>query len=93
VPGLISQSTNVVEHPELVAWRIKHFARLVGKENIIAGTDCGFSQDWDLIRVHPSIQWAKLQALVDGAALASRELWSGRPARDSQPSVLEVAAP
>jgi 5-methyltetrahydropteroyltriglutamate--homocysteine methyltransferase len=93
VPGLISQSTNVVEHPELVAWRIKHFARLVGKENIIAGTDCGFSQDWDLIRVHPSIQWAKLQALVDGAALASRELWAGRPARDSLPNVMEVAAP
>ena len=77
VPGLISQSTNVVEHPELVAWRIKNFARLVGKENIIAGTDCGFSQDWDLIRVHPSIQWAKLQALVEGAALASAELWPG----------------
>jgi 5-methyltetrahydropteroyltriglutamate--homocysteine methyltransferase len=75
IPGLISQSTNVVEHPELVAWRIKNFARLVGKENIIAGADCGFSQDWDLIRVHPSIQWAKLQSLVDGAALASMELW------------------
>jgi 5-methyltetrahydropteroyltriglutamate--homocysteine methyltransferase len=79
MPGLISQTTNVVEHPELVAWRIKNFARLVGKENIIAGADCGFSQDWDLIRVHPSIQWAKLQSLVDGAALASMELWS-RPA-------------
>jgi 5-methyltetrahydropteroyltriglutamate--homocysteine methyltransferase len=75
IPGLISQSTNVVEHPELVAWRIKNFARLVGKENIIAGVDCGFSQDWDLIRVHPSIQWAKLRSLVEGAALASGELW------------------
>jgi 5-methyltetrahydropteroyltriglutamate--homocysteine methyltransferase len=75
IPGLISQSTNVVEHPELVAWRIKNFARLVGKENIIAGVDCGFSQDWDLIRVHPTIQWAKLKSLVDGAAVASAELW------------------
>jgi 5-methyltetrahydropteroyltriglutamate--homocysteine methyltransferase len=75
MPGLISQSTNVVEAPELIAWRIKNFASVVGKENIIAGADCGFSQDWDLIRVHPTIQWAKLQALVDGAALATRELW------------------
>jgi 5-methyltetrahydropteroyltriglutamate--homocysteine methyltransferase len=76
IPGLISQSTNVVEHPELVALRIKNFARLVGKENVIAGADCGFSQDWDMLRVHPSIQWAKLQALVDGAALASMDLWA-----------------
>jgi 5-methyltetrahydropteroyltriglutamate--homocysteine methyltransferase len=88
IPGLISQSTNVVEHPELVAWRIKNFARLVGKENIIAGADCGFSQDWDLIRVHPSIQWAKLQSLVDGAALASMELWGDRQHANSR---LEVA--
>ena len=79
IPGLISQSTNVVEHPELVAWRIKNFASLVGKENMIAGADCGFSQDWDLIRVHPSIQWAKLQALVEGAAIASADLWPYRP--------------
>jgi 5-methyltetrahydropteroyltriglutamate--homocysteine methyltransferase len=76
IPGLISQSTNVVEHPELVAWRIKNFASVVGKENIIAGVDCGFSQYWDQIRVHPTVQWAKLQALADGAALASRDLWS-----------------
>jgi 5-methyltetrahydropteroyltriglutamate--homocysteine methyltransferase len=76
IPGLISQSTNVVEHPELVAWRIKNYASVVGKENLIAGVDCGFSQEWHLIRVHPSVQWAKLQALVEGARLASRELWS-----------------
>ncbi len=75
IPGLISQSTNVVEHPELVAWRIKNFASLVGKENVIAGVDCGFSQSWDWLRVHPSIQWAKLEALAQGAALASEELW------------------
>jgi 5-methyltetrahydropteroyltriglutamate--homocysteine methyltransferase len=75
IPGVISQSTNVVEHPELVAWRIKNFASVVGKENVIAGVDCGFSQAWDGIRVHPTVQWAKLKALVDGAALASAELW------------------
>lgn len=75
IPGLISHSTNVVEHPELIAWRIGNFARLVGRENLIAGTDCGFSQNWDQIRVHPEIQWAKLEALVEGAEMASRQLW------------------
>jgi 5-methyltetrahydropteroyltriglutamate--homocysteine methyltransferase len=78
IPGLVSHQTNVVEHPELVAWRIKNFASVVGKENLIAGTDCGFSQFWDSIRVHPTVQWAKLKALADGAALASRELWATR---------------
>jgi 5-methyltetrahydropteroyltriglutamate--homocysteine methyltransferase len=76
IPGVISHQTNVVEHPELVSWRIKNFASVVGKENVIAGTDCGFSQFWDHIRVHPSVQWAKLQALVEGAQLASRDLWA-----------------
>ncbi len=85
IPGLISQSTNVVEHPDLVAWRIKNFASVVGKENLIAGVDCGFSQYWDQIRVHPTVQWAKLQSLVDGAARASRELW-GKTAGE-QPAV------
>jgi 5-methyltetrahydropteroyltriglutamate--homocysteine methyltransferase len=74
-PGLISQSTYVVEHPDLVAWRIKNFASVVGKENVIASVDCGFSQWWDAIRVHPAVQWAKLKALVTGAELASKELW------------------
>jgi 5-methyltetrahydropteroyltriglutamate--homocysteine methyltransferase len=75
IPGLISHQTNVVEHPELVAWRIKNYASAVGKENVIAGADCGFAQHWDAIRVHPTVQWAKLKSLVDGAALASKELW------------------
>jgi 5-methyltetrahydropteroyltriglutamate--homocysteine methyltransferase len=75
IPGMISQSTNVVEHPELVSWRIQNFASVVGKENLIAGVDCGFSQYWDQIRCHPSIQWAKLEALAEGAALASKALW------------------
>ena len=76
VPGVISHATNVVEHPELVAERIARLARLVGREYVIAGTDCGFAQGPFHRRVHPSIMWAKLQALVDGARLASRELWS-----------------
>jgi 5-methyltetrahydropteroyltriglutamate--homocysteine methyltransferase len=75
IPGIISHQTNVVEHPELVAWRIKNYASVVGKENVIAGADCGFAQHWDAIRVHPTVQWAKLAALVEGAALASKELW------------------
>lgn len=75
VPGVISHQTNVVEHPELVAWRIQNYASVVGRENVIAGTDCGFSQGWNMPRVHPEVQWAKLSALVEGAALASDMLW------------------
>src|SRR4026208_2465484 len=77
IPGIISHQTNVVEHPELVAWRIKNYASAVGKENVIASTDCGFSQGWNRIRGPPEVQWAKLKALAEGAALASRDLWSG----------------
>jgi len=76
VPGVISHATNVVEHPELVAERIVRFARLVGRENVIAGTDCGFAQGPFHRRVHPSIMWAKLEALAEGARLATRQLWS-----------------
>jgi 5-methyltetrahydropteroyltriglutamate--homocysteine methyltransferase len=75
VPGVISHATNVVEHPELVAERIGRYAALVGRENIIASTDCGFAQGPFIQRVHPSIQWAKLQALSEGARIASRQLW------------------
>jgi 5-methyltetrahydropteroyltriglutamate--homocysteine methyltransferase len=69
IPGVVSHATNVVEHPELVADRIVQFAQLVGRENVIAGTDCGLGG-----RIHPSLAWAKLQALVEGAALASTSL-------------------
>ena len=75
IPGVISHATNVVEHPELVAERIVRLAKLVGRENVIAGTDCGFAQQPFYQRVHPSIQWAKLQALAEGARIASKELW------------------
>ena len=76
LPGLISHSTNVLEHPELVAQRIVRLAELVGRERVIASTDCGFAQTPYLSRVHPQIMWAKLQALSDGAAIASAKLWS-----------------
>jgi len=76
VPGVISHATNVVEHPQLVAERIVRLARLVGRENVIAGTDCGFAQGPFHRRVHPSIMWAKLGALVEGARLASAQLWA-----------------
>jgi 5-methyltetrahydropteroyltriglutamate--homocysteine methyltransferase len=74
-PGVVSHCTNVVEHPELVAQRLSNFANVVGRDNIIAGTDCGFSQSHDHMRVHSSIQWAKLSSLVEGARLASAQLW------------------
>ena len=75
IPGVISHATNIVEHPELVAERIVRLARLVGRENLIAGTDCGFAQSPFHRRVHPTIMWAKLEALAQGARLASQELW------------------
>ena len=75
VPGVVGHATNVVEHPELVAERIVRLARLVGRENVIAGTDCGFAQGPFVQRVHPSIMWAKLRALAEGARLASAQLW------------------
>jgi len=75
LPGVISHCTNIVEHPELVAERIVRLAKLVGRENVIASTDCGFAQGPFTRRVHPSIQWAKLKSLAAGAALATRELW------------------
>jgi 5-methyltetrahydropteroyltriglutamate--homocysteine methyltransferase len=85
IPGLVSHSTNVVEHPELVAERIVRLARLVGRENVIASTDCGFAQGPFARRVHPSIMWAKLRAVVEGARLATRELWS-RPTKTRKPA-------
>ena len=70
LPGVVSHATNVVEHPELVAERILRFANVVGRERVIASTDCGLGG-----RIHPQIAWAKLEALAQGAALASRQLW------------------
>jgi 5-methyltetrahydropteroyltriglutamate--homocysteine methyltransferase len=80
IPGVISHQTNVVEHPELVAERLLRLARLVGRDNVIASTDCGFAQGPFVQRVHPTIMWAKLRALVDGARIASKRLWTRRAA-------------
>jgi len=75
VPGVVSHGTNVVEHPELVAERLVRFATCVGRENLIAGTDCGFAQEELNRRVHPTAMWAKLEAMAEGARLASQQLW------------------
>ena len=75
IPGVITQSTVVVEHPELVAERIGRFAQVVGREHVVAGADCGFASFAGSTEIHPSIVWAKLAALTAGAELASRRLW------------------
>ena len=75
IPGVVAHTTNVVEHPELVAQRLVRYAKLVGRENVMGGTDCGFAQGPFVRRVHPSIQWAKLAALVEGARIATKKLW------------------
>jgi 5-methyltetrahydropteroyltriglutamate--homocysteine methyltransferase len=82
IPGVISHATDGIEHPELVSQRIQRFAELVGRENVIAGADCGFGG-----RSHPQIAWAKLKALTEGAGLASKELWkkSAKKAAKSSP--------
>ena len=80
VPGVVTHHTNVVEHPELVADRLVRLARVVGAERVMGGTDCGFAQGAFLRRVHPTIQWAKLEALAEGARLATKQLSAGRSA-------------
>jgi 5-methyltetrahydropteroyltriglutamate--homocysteine methyltransferase len=70
MPGVVSHATNVIEHPELVADRIERFANIVGRENVIAGTDCGLGG-----RIHPQLAWAKLGTLAEGAAVATKRLW------------------
>ena len=75
VPGVVSHATTLIEHPELVSMRILRFANIVGRERVMAGTDCGLG-----LRCHEQIAWAKLKALADGAALASQTLWRRKPA-------------
>jgi 5-methyltetrahydropteroyltriglutamate--homocysteine methyltransferase len=76
IPGMVSHCVHLVEHPELVAQRIERFASVVGRERVIAGTDCGFGTSGAGDEVHPDVAWAKLRALVEGARIASRRLWS-----------------
>jgi 5-methyltetrahydropteroyltriglutamate--homocysteine methyltransferase len=76
IPGVVTHASNIVEHPELIAERIVRFARLVGRENVIAGTDCGFSsQATYQPEIHPSVMWAKFRAMAEGARLATQQLW------------------
>jgi 5-methyltetrahydropteroyltriglutamate--homocysteine methyltransferase len=75
IPGVISHSTVLVEHPELVAERITRYAKVVGRERVIAGGDCGFATFAGSKEVHPSIVWAKFKSLVEGARIASKQLW------------------
>jgi 5-methyltetrahydropteroyltriglutamate--homocysteine methyltransferase len=75
VPGVVSHHTTVVEHPEVVAQRLVRLAGVVGRESVMGGTDCGFAQGAFIQRVHPTIQWAKLEALAEGARLATEQLW------------------
>ena len=75
IPGCIDSTTNFIEHPELVAQRVIRYANLVGRERVIAGTDCGFGTFAGFGAVAPEIAWAKLRALADGAKIASETLW------------------
>ena len=76
IPGVITHASNIVEHPELIAERIARYARLVGRENVIAGGDCGFSSQATYNpEVHPKVVWAKFQAMAEGARLATKQLW------------------
>ena len=80
IPGVISHATNIVEHPELVAERIVRLAKIVGREHVMGGTDCGFAQSPFARRVHPTIMWAKLKSLVEGARIATQVLWGKQAA-------------
>ena len=75
IPGVLDSTTNFIEHPEVVAMRICNLAEVVGRENVIAGTDCGFATFAGYSRVDPAITWAKFESMAEGARIASRELW------------------
>ena len=75
IPGVLDSTTNYIEHPELVAQRIVRYAQLVGRENIFAGSDCGFATFASYLTIDPAIIWPKLRAMADGARLASTQLW------------------
>jgi 5-methyltetrahydropteroyltriglutamate--homocysteine methyltransferase len=76
IPGMISHASNIVEHPELIAERLVYYAKLVERENVIAGSDCGFSSQATFApEVHPTVVWAKFQAMAEGARLATQQLW------------------
>jgi 5-methyltetrahydropteroyltriglutamate--homocysteine methyltransferase len=76
IPGVIDSTNNYIEHPDLVAQRLERYASVVGKENVMAGSDCGFGTFAGMSTVDPHITWAKFRAMSDGARLASEHLWS-----------------
>jgi 5-methyltetrahydropteroyltriglutamate--homocysteine methyltransferase len=76
IPGVIDSTNNYIEHPDLVAQRIVQYANLVGRENVLAGTDCGFGTFVGLSTVDPAITWAKFRAMAEGSRLASERLWA-----------------
>jgi 5-methyltetrahydropteroyltriglutamate--homocysteine methyltransferase len=93
IPGVITHHITTVEHPRLIADRIVRFAKLVGRENVIAGTDCGFAQSQGTQRVHPTVMWAKFEALAEGARLATQELWAnGRTSGSGRAAVAAARA-
>jgi 5-methyltetrahydropteroyltriglutamate--homocysteine methyltransferase len=91
IPGVISHSTILVEHPELIAQRIARYARIVGRERVIAGSDCGFATFAGSDEVHESIVWAKFDALGKGARLASQALWAKGPRKRPAKAVAKRA--
>jgi 5-methyltetrahydropteroyltriglutamate--homocysteine methyltransferase len=90
IPGVLDSTTNFIEHPELVAQRLIRYAGLVGKANVIAGTDCGFASAADGLSVDPKVAWAKLAAMTEGARLASDRLW-GRDGSCRKPNAANRA--
>ena len=85
IPGVVTHHTITVEHPRLVADRIVRFAKLLGRENVIAGTDCGFAQASFVVRQQPSVMWAKFETLAEGARIASAELWPRKTLKKQKP--------
>jgi 5-methyltetrahydropteroyltriglutamate--homocysteine methyltransferase len=75
IPGVLDSTTNFVEHPELIAQRLVNYANVVGRENVMAGTDCGFSTGAGITKIYPPITWKKFEAMAEGAAIASKKLW------------------
>jgi 5-methyltetrahydropteroyltriglutamate--homocysteine methyltransferase len=87
MPGVITHAINIVEHPELIAEWLVRFAKLVGRDNVIAGADCGFSsQACYHTEVHPRIIWTKFRALAEGARLASKQLWAKKKPKAAKPA-------
>jgi 5-methyltetrahydropteroyltriglutamate--homocysteine methyltransferase len=94
VPGVVTHASNIVEHPELIAERLLRFAKLVGRDNVIAGADCGFSsQAMYNTEVHVTVVWEKFKAMREGADIASKKLWAKKTKKTKKRSVSLHRAP